>query len=91
MGLIGREKMRESKFYQEIVAEGELQGQRNAILQILRHRFGPEASTEFETPLTAVDDRQRLTHLVGVATDCATPDDFRRALATPRRRRTHRS
>jgi hypothetical protein len=79
-GLIGREKMRESKVYRAAVEEGELKRQRTAILQVLRARFGPEVSAEFAAPLDALPSLERMEPLLDVAATCAHPEDFRAAL-----------
>jgi hypothetical protein len=72
--------MRESKAYQQIMEEGALTTRRADILRVLQARFGPKAAAEFETPLNALDDLDRLGHLVDLVARCATLKELRDAL-----------
>jgi hypothetical protein len=78
--LIGRENMRESKFYQEIMAEGELKAKRMDILKLLQIRFGSDSIAHLDVPINALDDLERLSHLFEVAAQCRRLDEFRNAL-----------
>ena len=84
--LIGRENMRESTFFQEILAEGRAEGRlemgRDAVLEALTLRFGTEAAAEFTDRLNAIQDAIQLSELHRTAIKCRGVDGFRRALAT---------
>src|SRR4051812_6534549 len=51
LSLIGRELMKDSPFYYDLLEEGEQTGQHKAILQVLQLRFGDEAVEEFTPAL----------------------------------------
>jgi hypothetical protein len=76
--IIGREKMRESRFGREMRQEGQLEATRKAILLVLRGRFGPEGMDEVANCLTGLDDPEQLERLV---THAATCPDLRQFLA----------
>jgi hypothetical protein len=82
--LIGREAMRESKFYQEIIEEGRLEGRleekRADIGEVLEARFGTEAAEEFRDVIGNVTELPRLSKLLRLASRCDRLVDFRRAL-----------
>ena len=78
--LIGRENMRESPFYQDILDEGRAEGERTAILETLGLRFGRAAAAEFQEGLNAITDLGKLTELVRTAVKCRGIGGFRRAL-----------
>jgi hypothetical protein len=78
--LIGRELMRESPFYQEILAEGRIEEKRLSILEVLEARLGSGASTEFREALEAITDVARLSELLRAASKCRSVGGFRRAL-----------
>ncbi len=77
--LIGREQMRESKFYQEIVEEGILEGKRQSITQVLKRRLGPDAAAEFREALENIVDEQQLSELLDAALQCQRITEFRRS------------
>jgi len=79
--IIGREKMKESKFYQEILEEGALQANREAIVAVLRGRFKVEPPSDVAASLAALEDRTRLKTLLDEAVTCENLDVFRAALA----------
>jgi hypothetical protein len=91
-GLIGRENMRESTFFQEILAEGRAEGLvegrlemgRAAILDALTIRFGSEAAGEFADRLKAFHDVDELSALLRTAIKCRGIGGFRRVLGTHR-------
>jgi hypothetical protein len=49
--LIGREKMRESKFFEEVMAEGRIEKGREVVLEALQVRYGSDAVAEFKDVL----------------------------------------
>jgi predicted transposase YdaD len=83
--LIGRERMKESKFYEEVLEEGREEGREEgmvlAILRILSERFSTEDVNEIRTTLESVDDPERLSELVASAVQCRSLGHFRRDLA----------
>jgi hypothetical protein len=81
--IIGREKMRESKLYRSILREGE----RAAILRVLRVRFGPDLPDDLPTALEALDRPEQLDSLLDLAATCARLDEFRNALDQQRANR----
>lgn len=82
--LIGREQMKESKLYQEILLEGRQEGRQEAqradILEALALRFGPAVPAETGSLLQNITDTERLIALFRVAIRCPRLADFRRAL-----------
>lgn len=84
ISIIGREQMRESPFYQQLLGEGkvlgELQRGREDILQVLRLRFGQEAAQECLEALTLIEDPERLKYLHQQAVVSRRYSQFRRAL-----------
>lgn len=78
--LIGREQMKESKFYQELVEEGRLQTQRETILDLLAIHFGADKAAAFKEQLEAITDSVRLRHLFHRAAQCSRLKEFRDAL-----------
>ena len=80
--LIGREQMRESPFYEEILAEGRIEAQRQSIQEALATRFGEEAVAEFQNVLETIAEAPRLSELLRAAIKCRGVGGFRRALRT---------
>lgn len=78
--LIGRQKMRESSAYQEILDEGMVDAHRKDILGVLAVRFGKRVANGFKRPLNAIDDPERLYELLITAAKCSSPDELRAAL-----------
>jgi hypothetical protein len=78
--IIGSEKMKESPFLRDIMNEGGMKVKRADILKLLRRRFGDSAET-LAAQLDECADLERLDHLFDLVLDCATLDEFRRALA----------
>jgi hypothetical protein len=95
--LIGREQMRESSLYQEILeegrAEGRLETQRAYILEVLQTRFGSQAATTCSASLAGISNSVRLERLFRRALVCAGPEEFQHDLAQnePARRRRRRT
>ncbi len=82
--LIGREQMKESPLYQEIMEEGELKNSRANILVVLEVRFGADASARFEAALEAIDDLEVLSQLLRLAAGCSRLKEFRDACEAAR-------
>ena len=81
VGIIGREKMRESPIAQMWVEEGSLMRLRASILRVLRSRQKLTETDEFAPALELIKEPDRLEHLLDVAATCATIDEFREALS----------
>jgi predicted transposase YdaD len=96
LALIGREQMKESKAYQEIMEEGREEGRAEGILQTKRAdiseaieiRFGAEAAAEFQDILSNLDDLQQLSHLHRLAIRSRRLAELRRAFAERTTRRS---
>jgi hypothetical protein len=80
LSLIGREQMRESPFYQQLVEEGEQVGVRKSILQVLTIRFGAEVAKEHEDAIHRLENLEQLAELLKVATKSRRASQFRRAM-----------
>jgi hypothetical protein len=91
-GLIGREQMRESPAYQEIMDEGRVEQTRALILGFLQRRFGAEAAEQVRADLQAVEDLARLERLAFLSADCPDLVTFREGLRAeiPSRRTSRR-
>jgi predicted transposase YdaD len=76
LSLIGREKMKESKAYQEILDEGETIGRRNSLLEVVESRFGKRQTASLKTALKSVDDANRLRALIKLASRCEKIDEL---------------
>jgi hypothetical protein len=81
LSIIGREHMRESPFYQQLVEEGEQLRARKAVLQVLTFRFGAEAAKEYEDAVNRVENMEQLEELLKIASQSRRITQFRRALA----------
>jgi hypothetical protein len=84
LGLIGREQMKESKAYQEIMAEGRAEGalqtKRADISEAIEVRFGPEAAAEFQQIVRGIEDLDQLSRLHRLAISSRGLTQLRRAL-----------
>ena len=80
--MIGREQMKESKFYQEIMEEGALAKARADVIHALALRFGSENAAEFRELLEDIVDEHQLTELHGRAILCQDLEDFRQSLGS---------
>lgn len=82
--IIRREAMKRSVTFDAILsegrAEGSLQARREAILRVLRRRFG-RVPDEFVARLSRVDAQTQLDDLLDLAVGCAEPGEFDQALA----------
>ena len=80
--------MRESTFFQEILAEGRAEGRlemgRAAVLEALTLRFGAEEAGQFIDRLNVIQDVEQLSALHRAAIRCRSIGGFRRALGTLR-------
>ena len=83
VGIIGREKMRDSPIAQMWVEEGSLMTRRVDIHEILADRFGADAAEPFVAPLNSITDWGALNRLFKMAYRCATIDEFEAALPPP--------
>jgi hypothetical protein len=81
MSILGREQMKESPFYQEIVAEGRQLEARKVVLQLLGIRFGPDAVGEFEGIVNGIGDLEQLEELHRLAATSRRISQFRRAVS----------
>lgn len=81
LAVIGREKMIESKFFEEVQAIGALDRGREDTLAVLEERFGRAQAAEFAAAVNALDDSARLNQLLRLAVRCAGPEEFRQAVA----------
>lgn len=82
VSLIGRQNMKESKFYQEILAEGRAGGQRRLVLAMISDRFGKKAASAFSKSLNTIDDAEQLEHLGVLVSNCQTIDELNRVFQT---------
>jgi predicted transposase YdaD len=75
--LIGREQMKESKVYDQIMEEGRVESRREDILAALEIRFGLPAAREFAPALNAITDSERLARLLRLTLRCSSVEQFR--------------
>ncbi len=68
--------MKESKAYQEILAEGEEVGSRKTLLAFVEARFGKRQAASFRNALKNVDDPHRIATLVSLAANCSKVDEL---------------
>jgi hypothetical protein len=92
--IIGRQKMKESPFYQEIMDEGRVEARRADVLTVLEAHLGRSPGEEVVTAVNALDDLRQLDALLRLAARCSGVEEFRAALppadegtARPKRRR----
>jgi len=83
-GIIGREKMRESRYSRELRAEERLATRRLDVLKVLSKRFGPASRADIEAALGDVTDFDELGQLLLLAADCVSLNDFRKSLPKQR-------
>lgn len=79
--LIGREHMKESPMYEEIMLEGRIETRRADILEAVQLRFGAKAAAEFEKGLRGVNDLETLSRLHRLAIQSRRVTEFRRGFA----------
>ena len=82
--LIGSEQMKESKFFEEVIAmgraEGELMRARSAVLEALDVKFGTKAAAEFREAVQEIGDLDQLSDLLRLAIKSRGVSGFRRGL-----------
>jgi hypothetical protein len=90
--LIGREQMKESPAYQEIMDEGRVEQGRAYILMGVEERFGKDAAEQLRADVQTIEDLTRLERLMRLAFSCPDLNTFREALRAemPPRRRSRR-
>jgi hypothetical protein len=89
-GFIGRDQMKESSLYQEILDEGRLEARQADVLDNLEARFGSRAAAQFAEAVHGITELDRLKHLLRVAATCTTTEQFGEELAAPPGRRRRR-
>jgi hypothetical protein len=75
--LVGREQMKESKVYDQIMEEGRVESRREDILAALEIRFGLPAAKEFTSALDTITDNARLARLHRLALRSSSVEEFR--------------
>ena len=88
--LIGVEKMKDSKFYQEIIEhgkiegriEGELESKREDILEALDARFGAIAVAELSPTVAGLEEIERAKHIFRLVLRSSTIDEVRSTLGS---------
>jgi predicted transposase YdaD len=83
LSIIGREQMRESPFYQQLVEEGEQVRARKDVLQALQLRFGDDAVAEFEALVNRLDNLDQLSGLHKLAIQSRRLSQFRKGFPRP--------
>jgi hypothetical protein len=78
--LIGRELMKVSPAYQEIMDEGRVEQSRADILMNLEERFGTEADEQVRADVQSVEDLTRLDRLHRLSASCSDLAAFREGL-----------
>ena len=73
--------MKESKAYQEIMEGGALERARADVAEVITVRFGAEAAAEFQGALQALDDAERLSELLRLASRSRKLTELRRGFA----------
>lgn len=84
LDLIGREQMKESKFFEEVMHEGAVAQVRQDILDALEERFGHQAADQSRELLQGITEKDRLRDLHRLAIRCPRFEDFEQALASAR-------
>src|SRR5438132_1063279 len=74
--------MKESKFYQEVMAEGALERARADVLDAIEVRFGAKAAAEFKEALPGITDLKQLSQLLRLAIQSRRLAEFQRAFAS---------
>jgi hypothetical protein len=85
LSLIGREKMKESKAYQEILKEGREEGairaHRDDVLDVVTSRFGQRSAGSVKTALQSIGDVKRLKAILKLAVRCSELEELVKAIA----------
>src|SRR5205807_1894300 len=80
LNLIGVDNMRESAFFDDVVALGRLEARRADILEVLETRFGAKKATKYGDRLKRVADPSKLSELLRAAVTSESLTAFGRAL-----------
>ena len=80
LGLIGRQQMKESPLYQEIMDEGKIETARTCLQAVLDGRFGNKA-TPFTKAIHGINDEASLLRLHRLAIRCRGLAEFKRGLS----------
>ena len=80
LGIIGRENMRDSAFFQQVSAEGESKARRADIIRVVRSRFEVAQTDDLASALSSINDPERLDALFDLALDCRNLADFQAAI-----------
>jgi hypothetical protein len=81
LSIIGREQMRETPLFPEIIKEGEQVQARKNVLQVLSLRFGVQAAKEHKDAVNRIENLEQLDELHKIAIQSRRISQFRRALA----------
>jgi len=82
-GIIGSEKMQESKAVLRWQRRAEVETRREVVADAVRIRFGEEASAATVPLLEQIEDAERLRDLLALAIRCGNFDEFRTGLTAP--------
>ena len=89
--IIGKDKLRESKFARSMRFEGQQEGRleqaRAGIIYFLHKRFGLKVLADIESTLAELDSLESLKALLDRAVDCCSLAAFRKEVPTPSRQR----
>ena len=80
LDIIGREQMKESKAFDEIMELGRVDKARDDIVGVVEARFGTKAAEELRKAVKEVSDEDELSRLLRLAAKCRRPAELRRAL-----------
>lgn len=81
LDIIGREQMRESKAFDEIMEEGRIERGRKDVLQAIELRFGKKVADECRAAIEAISDEEELSESLRLAIKSRRPAELRRALS----------
>lgn len=81
LNVIGRQAMKESPLYNEILEEGEQRGGRIAVMHALKARFGKDVAQAFRKDLEAIHETADLWDLLEAVMKCRSITGFRRRFA----------
>ena len=80
VNLIGRQQLRASPFYQQILNEGRVEAGRAHTLALLEARFGSDAAAQVAGAVKGVEDAGELDRLFNLALHCTGIEEVRQAL-----------
>lgn len=87
--LLGREQMKESSFYQEIMEEGRVEARQADIRHVLELRFGREEAAPLDRYIREINDINRLLELHALAVQCRRLAEFRKEVEPKKRSGSH--